>query len=410
MKKEHLDRITKLRHELHRHPELSGCEKETVKRLQRFLAEWTDLIIVPRGGWFYAVKEGTDPEAGSLAFRADMDALPIPEIMPGGAAGQDTEQELPNGEAGQAAAQHEPKAGCTAHISENPGVSHKCGHDGHCAALCGLALELDQLETEKTIYLIFQPAEETGAGGQRCAELLREKNINEVYAFHNLGGFPEGALVYRRGLTQPASEGIEFVFKGKASHASEPENGLNPAEAIAATVLYADRIAGTEEAHPPQGMKLVTVTGVQVGNGDFGISPGGGSLRLTLRAEQEKEMKSLEAQISSFAVEQAKRAGLNLAKNIYDYFPETRNHDAGLTRVLAAAHSLGIPTVQMPELWRASEDFGWYLKECPGAMVYLGNGEDWPALHTSEYDFNDRILETAIELFLRLCVMQETDK
>ena len=59
----------------------------------------------------------------------------------------------------------------------------------------------------------------------------------------------------------------------------------------------------------------------------------------------------------------------------------------------------------MPEIWRASEDFGWYLKECPGAMFYIGNGEEWPALHTKEYDFNDRILERAVDMFLKLAAM-----
>ena len=372
MKQVNLEKILQLRHELHRHPELSLQETGTMERLRAFLAAYAPSFeIHMRNGWFYAVKKGMQPDAGSIAFRADMDALPMDES----------------------------DVSLSAWTSENPGVSHKCGHDGHCAALCGLAMELDRLKLKRTVYLIFQPAEETGAGGERCAELIREKGISEVYAFHNLSGFPEGQIVYRRGLTQPASEGLEIRFTGRQSHASAPEDGRNPAEAVAAVVLYTGRITGKSQT---QYMKLCTVTGIQVGTGDFGISPGEGTIRMTLRAEIEEEMLEMEQKILRYAGEQADRHGLQISHHIFDYFPETRNSEIGLERVLAAAAKLQLQTSEMPELWRASEDFGWYLKKCPGAMFYVGTGEDWPALHTKEYDFNDRILEPAVDLFLQL--------
>ncbi|MBQ9321335.1 MAG: amidohydrolase, partial [Eubacterium sp.] len=170
-------------------------------------------------------------------------------------------------------------------------------------------------------------------------------------------------------------------------------------EAVAAVVLYTGRITGKSQT---QYMKLCTVTGIQVGTGDFGISPGEGTIRMTLRAEIEEEMLEMEQKILRYAGEQADRHGLQISHHIFDYFPETRNSEIGLERVLAAAAKLQLQTSEMPELWRASEDFGWYLKKCPGAMFYVGTGEDWPALHTKEYDFNDRILEPAVDLFLQL--------
>ena len=109
MRKENLKKITELRHELHREPELSMQEERTMARLVTFLQDNTDLEIVRRTGWLYAVKAGR-PGGRRIAFRADMDALPIQETLP------------------------LPYASCRA------GISHKCGHDGHCAALCGLAL------------------------------------------------------------------------------------------------------------------------------------------------------------------------------------------------------------------------------------------------------------------------------
>ena len=393
-----LSAITQLRHTLHQHPELSMQETETMKILQVFLRENTSLEIHAGDGWFYALKKASasfqsSSNAGPMAFRADMDALPIAESI-----------SLPYG-------------------SENEGISHKCGHDGHCAVLCGLALELDRRETDRDVYLIFQPGEEIGAGAKRCAELIREKGIAEIYAMHNLGGYPEGTLVYRRGLTQPASEGLRIRLTGRTSHASAPEKGNNPAGAIAAIVQYASgeavftghgtaaisvsaarlprsnpkTAAATDAQHTP--MRLCTITGIRLGDGDFGISPGEGEICMTLRAEIEDEMLAMEKSVLSHAAQAAETAGLKMTSSIHDYFPETRNHDACLDKVLEAARKNKIPAISMGELWRASEDFGHYLKICPGAMIYIGNGEDYPPLHTSEYDFNDRIIEPAVNLF-----------
>lgn len=377
MTERNLNEITKLRHTLHRHPELSMEESGTMETLQAFLRKTTTLEIHSREGWFYAYKAGSR-RSGSIAFRADMDALPIPETI-----------SLP-------------------YSSQNEGVSHKCGHDGHCAALCGLALELDRHKTDRDIYLIFQPGEEIGAGGQRCAELIREKGISQVYAFHNLGGYPQGAIVYRRGLTQPASEGLRIRLTGRTSHASAPEKGNNPAGAIAQIVQYALNIAaskGPEKTTPAAEevpMRLCTITGIRLGDGDFGISPGEGEICMTLRAEVESQMVAMEKAILARAGEVSGAAGLQMHYSIHDYFPETRNHDECLDQVLNAARANDIPTIPMRELWRASEDFGHYLKACPGAMFYIGNGENYPPLHTLEYDFNDKILGTAVTMFMEL--------
>ena len=364
MKKENLNKVIELRHELHRIPELSMQEEKTMHMIRHFIEENTALEVVSCGGWFYAVKPGAE-DTKSMAFRADMDALPIEEgdLLP--------------------------------YHSCHQGISHKCGHDGHCAALCGLALELDAMETDQTIYLLFQPGEETGQGAKICKDLIQEKHISQIFAFHNLGGYPENSLVYRRGLTQPASEGVKITFSGKTSHASAPEEGKNPAGILSHVVLKAEELSQRKA----KGMVISTVTGISAGSGNFGISPGDGQVCLTLRAEYEEEMKQLEADLLAYSTDLCARAGIAMNYDILDYFPETRNHDGCLSMVLAAAETLGLETIPMQDLWRASEDFGWYLKECPGAMVYIGNGREYPGLHTVGYDFNDRILETAVDLF-----------
>lgn len=369
MKAENLEKIIELRHLLHSRPETALQEKGTVSILHTFLRDNTALEIFDRGGWFYAVKRGTEGKS-PIAFRTEMDALPMDEGI-----------SLP-------------------WASENAGTAHKCGHDGHMAALCGLALELDSITVNRPVYLIFQPAEETGQGGAECAELISEKGISDVYAFHNRSGFPENSIVYRRGLTQPASEGLIIRFRGKTSHASEPEEGHNPAAAIAESALYSQKIiAGYKDE-----TVLSTIVGMHCGTDDFGIAAGEGYICFTLRAEQESVMKKLEEELLEYAAQLAARDGLQVSSSIRDSFPETRNHDAAVDRVIQSAEALRLPLIEMSEVWRGSEDFGHYLKKCPGAIFYIGNGEEHPPIHTTQYDFNDRILSTAVDMFLSLAI------
>ncbi|MBR6089530.1 MAG: amidohydrolase [Anaerolineaceae bacterium] len=367
MKTENLEKIIELRHRLHRHPELSGNETETIRILSTFLRENTSLEVISRNGWFYAVKNGNSGTS-PIAFRADMDALPMNEGI-----------DIP-------------------YASINPGTAHKCGHDGHSAALCGLALELDQMTVPNTVYLIFQPAEEIGQGGEICAELIDEKGISEIYAFHNRSGFPEKSVIFRRNLTQPASEGLLIRLEGKTSHASEPELGKNPAAALAELLLYSrDIIPGQQD-----GMTLCTPVGIQCGTDDFGISAGNGHISFTLRAEKEPVMFHMEKALLQRAADLAERDGLVISHKIIDRFPETANHDFAIDRVIKAASELGLQCIEMRDIWRGSEDFGYYLKKCPGAIFYIGNGEAYPPIHTRTYDFNDNILETAVDMFLTL--------
>ena len=367
MKAENLQKAIELRHLLHQNPERSLAEANTICILKNFLQSNTSLEIVSRDGWFYAYKPGACARS-PIAFRTEMDALPMEESI-----------SLP-------------------YASRNPGTAHKCGHDGHMAALCGLALELDQMPSERSVYLIFQPAEEIGQGGAGCAELIRGKGIAEIYAFHNRSGFPVKSLIYRRGLTQPASEGLTIRLKGKTSHASEPEEGLNPSAAIAEIALYSQKLPSMTG----NGMAMCTIVGMKSGTDDFGISAGDGHICFTLRAEKEAVMKQMEQELLRCAGELALREGLQLASGIRDYFPETANHDSAINRVLRSASGLGLQVIEMGEVWRGSEDFGYYLKECPGAIFYIGNGESYPPIHTLPYDFNDSILGTAVEMFKSL--------
>lgn len=369
MEKKNLELITNLRHLLHAHPELSMEEVWTRKELKDFIETHTKLSVTDRGHWLYAYYNCGDPEAETVAFRADFDALPMQE-----------KQGLSYG-------------------SVNPGVCHKCGHDGHSAVLAGLALELDQRGSDRNVCLIFQHAEEIGGGGAECAELIPERGISKVFAFHNMSGYPEKAIVLKRGVAHCTSKGFTVRMQGTPAHASQPEDGKNPTAALAELALFQDEAS---KRGIYLGFVLSTVVHMGIGSKNFGIAASSGELSLTLRADYEADLNCLEQQVREKAEELAEKYGLTVSYSETDFFPETVNHDDAVEEVRRMAAELGYPVVDLEKAFRGSEDFGYYLKKCPGAIMYIGNGEEYPQIHTSEYDFNDRILETAVDMFAGL--------
>ena len=367
MNKTYLHWARELRHILHAHPELSGREAWTKACLMDFLREHTHLELFDRGGWFYALYRGRG--GGKVAFRADFDALPMEEHT-----------DLP-------------------YRSQCHGAAHKCGHDGHSAALALLGLMLEETGAERDVYLIFQPAEEVGGGGEVCAALLREEGIGEVYAFHNMPGYPLHTLALRRGTMNCASKGVTFRFEGTPTHASTPELGRNPAGAVAGLVAALPALTRREDH---RGLVMATVVQIDVGEPAFGISAWQGVLRLTLRAQYQTELDALWEAVADLARQGAEQDGLAMTVEEQDVFPETANHPAGVERVRTAAGRLGLPVVEMDEPMRASEDFGWYLRQAEGALFLLGDGEDHPPLHSADFDFPDQLLETAARLFYAL--------
>ena len=367
MRQKDLELAAALRHTLHAHPELSGREIWTKATLMDFLQEHTHLELADRGSWFYALCRGRG--GSKVAFRADFDALPMEETT-----------ELP-------------------YRSRCPGAAHKCGHDGHSAALALLGLTLEETGADRDVYLIFQPAEEVGAGGERCAAFLKEKGIGEVYAFHNMPGYPLRTVAVREGTMNCASLGLTLDFTGVSTHASTPELGRNPAQAVARVV---SALPGLTRRKDHRGLVMATVVHIDVGEPAFGISAWRGVLRLTLRAQYQEELDALYSAVTGLARRAAEEDSLELTLEQQDVFPETANHPAGVEKVRRAAAVLGLPLVEMAEPMRASEDFGWYLRQAEGALFLLGDGEDHPPLHSADFDFPDELLETACALFQKL--------
>lgn len=367
MDRTHLELAVELRRALHAHPELSNHEEWTRAELMRFLRVHTDLAVIDRENWFYAVYRAPDPKR-RIAFRADFDALPIEDA-------------------------------CGApYASKIPGVGHKCGHDGHSAALAAFAMEVDANGCENDVYFIFQHAEETGYGAKECAPLITEEKIDEVFAFHNWPGYPLGAVCIRDGAVNCASRGMTIRMVGTPSHASMPECGKNPAFALATIVNEVPALLDL----PWKALVLATVIGVKAGEKAFGTQASEGELYLTIRAELEAELDALAEKIEAMVQREAARYGLEWSVEYCDCFPETANDPASADKVRAAARALSCPVCEMERPERGSEDFGYFLKRAPGAIFELGAGEDYPQLHTAQFDFPDTLIEIAVAMFTRL--------
>ncbi len=365
MKTDNLKLVTKLRHELHKSPEVSYYEEKTKQILIDFLSKHTSLEIVDEGKWFYAIYYAVAGKK-NIAFRADFDAIKMDEYI-----------DIP-------------------HRSVNKGVSHKCGHDGHSATLCGLALEIDQSGADENIYFLFQHAEETAQGAIECVKFIKDCQIDEIFAYHNTSGAEEGAILVIDGTNNFASKGMIVEMTGLPSHASRPENGRNPAYAIAQIIKSLPKLESNESYY---GDVLSTVIQVDIGEEAFGIAAHKGKLLITFRAELEKDFLDFEASIIKLAKRVANEEGLKLEISYKDEFPVTTNHKESTDKIRRAAKRLGYRVVELEKGFRGSEDFGYFTEATKGAIFYVGNGVDYPQVHTKSYDFNDKIIDLVVDLF-----------
>lgn len=352
MEQEQLAQIVALRRTLHSCPERAGREAQTKARLMAFLAANTSLTLHDQGLWFYAAhREGED--LPGVAFRADFDAVPTEE-----------------------------------------GAAHLCGHDGHAAALCGLALLLEGKKLGKNVFLLFQFGEENGQGGEACCALFDRERLDEVYGAHNLPGYPLGQILTRPGTMACASCGVTVRFIGAPAHAAYPENGRSVAAAVGSLLT---ELPGLVSPADYRGMVLCTVIGCRMGEKAFGVSAGAAEVWLTLRAAENGDFRRLRQRVTDRARALADRDGLGCEIALQDVFPATENTPEAAEKVLSACGGVLLPS---PMRW--SEDFGWYLQRRPGAFFGVGAGEDCPALHTAEYVYPDELLPITAGAFYRL--------
>ncbi|WP_101442709.1 amidohydrolase [Pontibacter ramchanderi] len=371
-----LKAIVALRHHLHQHPELSGLEEATSHTLQKFLRQYKphDMLQDLGGTGFAVVFEGQETSAGpTVLFRAELDALPIIE-----------QNEL-------------------AYTSIHKGVSHKCGHDGHMAILVALASMLHHQPLAKgRAVLLFQPAEENGAGARAVLQspAFQKLNPDLVFALHNIPGLPMGQVLTKPHTFAAASVGLKVNLFGKESHAAEPENGLNPGQAMSELIQTFNGLVRDQQNF--QDLTLLTVVHARLGEVAFGTNPGFATVMATLRAFEQEDLNNLK----SIATESVKsicvKYGLKFELEWVEEFPATRNHTEAVNTVEQAAQSLGMELQRSQQPMRWSEDFGHLTNRYSGALFGLGSGIDQPQLHHADYDFPDELIPAGASLFYRI--------
>ncbi|MBY0260745.1 MAG: amidohydrolase, partial [Phycisphaerales bacterium] len=319
---------------------------------------------------------------GSIALRADMDALPITEATG-----------LP-------------------YASTTPGLMHACGHDGHTANLLGVARVLMQLAHRPSpVTLVFQPAEEGGAGGKRMCEdgaLDGSKIGPKVRAIFGLHGWPQygvGLVGSRPGPMLASTDNFHITITGTQSHAAYPQLSADPVVATAHIIAALQTVASRNIA--PQDSIVVSVTMLKAGTATNIIperATFGGTMR-TLKAETRQLGRRRVCQI----IEQTAAAmGCTATIDWQEGYPVTFN-DPGATDTFfrVARQALGDTRVlDVPHPSLGGEDFSYYGHHVPACFFMLGvkpdGRESYPSLHQPTYDFNDEAMRTGIEMMVRL--------
>lgn len=366
-----MDELIELRHILHAHPELSGSEAITNKILNEWVKQThPDLLIEKIGGYgLAAVYKGQLP-GKRILIRGDIDALHIPEP-----------NDLP-------------------YRSKNPGVSHKCGHDGHATVLCGLAQWLGEQRPDLgEVVLLFQPAEETGQGAQAVKDDPQFEQIKPdvAYGMHNLPGFPKGQVMVREGCFAAASFGLKLCFDGRTAHASQPETGRNPSELLAVLIHLLEKKRDQLKAVKP--LTTFVITHAVLGEETFGVAPGHAELWLTLRSFDDRNLELMANEIIELCRSKAKDHLFDFSFTEHEAFAATNSDPRCVNVIEQAAKNLELDLGHLTEPFRWSEDFGRFGSGCPIGFFGIGSGTEQPALHDPMFDFPDDILETAMCVF-----------
>ncbi|MEO1654421.1 MAG: amidohydrolase, partial [Bacteroidota bacterium] len=330
-----LHKLIELRHSLHAEPELSNQESKTARLIKEFMEVYQPKRIIEQvgGHGLIAVFEGNLPGPGIL-IRAELDALPIYET-----------NDMP-------------------YRSRNHEVSHKCGHDGHMSMVAGLAPLLKDLPRGK-VFLLFQPAEETGEGAKRVLEDPRLKALNPsfVFALHNIPGRPLHQILLKEHTFNAASKGMIITLDGITSHAAEPENGNSPAPALAWLMKELPLLVEKKEAF--KDFVLITLVHALLGEIAFGTNPSHAELRLTLRAFEKDDMRRMTNWAVNKVMEVAELEKLRWKINWAEEFAPTLNDEESVGLVRKAAQDLKLDVVEMKQPLKWSEDFGYFTHKYP---------------------------------------------
>ncbi|MGY3670931.1 amidohydrolase (plasmid) [Marinovum sp. KMM 9989] len=366
--------LTDFRRDLHRHPELSGEEVKTAGKIAAALKPLSPTrILTGLGGHGVAAVFDSGTDGPTVLFRAELDALPIQER-------NDIDW-----------------------ASQTPGKSHVCGHDGHMTMLLALGRMISrQPVAQGRVILMFQPAEEDGSGAKAVVADPAYQDIQADWAFaiHIEPGRPFGYVSTCAGLVNCASLGLKITLTGKTAHAADPEDGVSPAQAVARLIPALDALG--QGGALDNDFRLVTITHVKIGEPSFGVAPGDGEIFATLRTAGDGGMERLEREARALASSAAKDFGLSVDFEVCDNFAASINDPDAFAVATSAMDALGVAYGDAGVPMRASEDFGVFGWDAKAAMLCLGPGEDYAALHNPDYDFPDDLIPIGSAIFERI--------
>ena len=379
--KKYLSETIEIRRHLHAYPELSFEEYATSDYIASKLKQYNIPFsqgIVKTG--IVALIEGNNPSKKVIAFRADMDALPIPETN--------------NVE----------------YKSKNAGIMHACGHDVHSASLLGAAKILNELknEFEGTIKLIFQPGEEKLPGG---ASLMIKENVLEnphaqsILAQHVFPSMEVGKVGFRNGMYMASTDEIYVTVIGKGGHAAMPNDYNNPLLIASKIILELNTIFMLQ----PQKVPTVLAFGKIAGNGATNVIPNEVLLEGTFRTMNEIWRKEAHSKMQNIAESIALEMGGICEFKIVSGYPFLVNDETTTNNARAAAEDyLGKENVEELPMRMTAEDFSFYSQQIPSCFYRLGTGNKSKGIvsgvHTSTFDIDENALEIGAGLIAWLAI------
>lgn len=356
------DKLTKVRHQLHQHPELSNQEHQTTLFLNSYLETLGYHIVTPQKLLTGVIAEiGPSESNVIIGLRSDIDALPIAE-----------------------------KTGLN-YASVNEGIMHACGHDFHMASLLGAAELLADQANKLTgrVRLIFQPAEEIHVGAQAVAEAGGIKNLNAIIGFHNKPDLKVNEIGILSGGLMAAVDQFKVTFRGQGTHAAMPQLGNDPIVALTNTVNTLQTVVSRKT--DPQSPVVVSVTHID-GGSTWNVLPDVAWFEGTVRSFDQASRQLAREQFYQIVNGQAATSGLAVDISWIEG-PNVVNNDSELTPIVIEETKQHAKLLT-PKPSNAGEDFSYFSQKVPSVFAFIGSAgtTDW---HHDDLIIDDRGLLTA---------------
>ncbi len=367
--------LTEWRRDFHRHPELAFEEHRTSGVVRAFL-EATGIEVRSCGKTgLRGILRGGRP-GRTVALRADMDALPVAEI-----------------------ADHD-------YPSQNPGVMHACGHDGHMAILMGAARVLAaRRETlEGNVVFLFQPSEENPPGGAPL--MIREgalEGVDSIFGLHLWQPLPTGVVGLHAGAAMAQADEFEVVVQGRGGHASQPQMTVDPV-VVASHVVVAAQTIVSRFTDPVEAavVSFTTIHGGRIHN----IIPDSVTMTGTVRTFEPAVQRAVKQRLGEVCEATCRLFGARSRFTYTDGYPPLVNDAASVDLVgRVAAREFGAERIRVIAPVMGGEDFAYHLQHVPGAFVMLGAGDDRPhPHHNARFDIDETVLPDGVRLMIAVAL------